>query len=265
MFGYTFLQWVMFFYIYCFIGWCIESTIVSLDEKRLVNRGFLRGPYLPLYGFGAIVILFVTLPFKENPSLVFLSGMTGTTILEYLTAVAMEGIFKTRYWDYSNYKFNFQGRISLLSSFFWGFLSLLLVYVIRNPIESLVFPLTSNHPYLSVSLTIIISVIFLSDTVYAIKTAFDVNIILDKLTRIKEETEVQLELLKEDINVKLDENERIANARLRLSELKAEYSETFNKIDFFRKSLITSHPSSISHKFNDTLKELRDKLVNKNK
>ena len=71
MYSYTAAQWLLFFYIYCFIGWCLESTYVSLKSHRLVNRGFIRGPFLPLYGFGAILMLLAAGPFLANPFLMF--------------------------------------------------------------------------------------------------------------------------------------------------------------------------------------------------
>lgn len=66
MYTYSIIQWLFFFYFYCFVGWCIETTYVSLHQKRLVNRGFMRGPFLPLYGSGAVMMLLVSMPFREH-------------------------------------------------------------------------------------------------------------------------------------------------------------------------------------------------------
>ena len=108
MYHYSLSQWLFFFYFYCFFGWCFESTYVSICERRLVNRGFLRGPFLPLYGSGAIMMLVVSSPFQDSQPLVFLAGCVGSTVLEYVTGVVMEALFKVRYWDYSHKKFNFK-------------------------------------------------------------------------------------------------------------------------------------------------------------
>ena len=116
MYQYTVVQWLFFFYFYCFFGWCFESTYVSLKSKRPVNRGFMRGPFLPLYGSGGIMMLLVSRPFQDNLVMVFIAGCVGATVLEYVTGVVMEALFKVRYWDYSNQKFNFQGHICLSSS-----------------------------------------------------------------------------------------------------------------------------------------------------
>ena len=109
MYEYTWLQWILFFFCYCFFGWIFESSYVSLKEKRLVNRGFLRLPMLPLYGTGAVMMLFVSLPVKNNLILVYVSGVVAATLLEYVTGWGMERLFKMRYWDYSNQRFQCRG------------------------------------------------------------------------------------------------------------------------------------------------------------
>ena len=82
MYAYTAPQWVLFFLFYCLAGWCIESIFVSVRTRRLVNRGFLYGPAIPIYGFGAIAILFATLPVRVRPALVFLLGLAAATVRE---------------------------------------------------------------------------------------------------------------------------------------------------------------------------------------
>ena len=126
MIHYKIAQWVFFFYIYCFLGWCFESAFVSAKSRKLVNRGFMRGPFLPLYGSGAMMMLVVSMPFRENVLLTYVAGVIGATALEYVTGVTMEALFKMRYWDYSNRFMNFQGHICLRSSVAWGFLRILL-------------------------------------------------------------------------------------------------------------------------------------------
>ena len=111
MLGYTWIQWAFFFFFYSFFGWCFESAYVSLKQKRLVNRGFIHGPFLPLYGTGGVMMLVVSSPFRDNLLLTFVAGCIGATVLEYVTGVAMEALFKVRYWDYSHKKLNFQGQI----------------------------------------------------------------------------------------------------------------------------------------------------------
>ena len=78
------------------LGWCFESTVVSVGQRRLVNRGFLRGPMLPIYGFGAVILLHVSLPLKQHPVWLYLASMIAATVFEYIVGVVMEKIFKVK-------------------------------------------------------------------------------------------------------------------------------------------------------------------------
>ena len=113
---YTIHQWLLLFYLYCFAGWIWESCYVSLKKRKWINRGFLKGPLLPIYGSGAIVVLVSTIMVQNNTFLIFIIGMIAATILEYITGELMERIFHVRYWDYSDKPFNINGHICLLSS-----------------------------------------------------------------------------------------------------------------------------------------------------
>lgn len=117
----------LFFFLYCFLGWVWESCYVSAKRRQWVNRGFLHGPMLPIYGTGAVIILLATIPVRDSLWLVFLLGMLAATALEYVTGAAMEALFKVRYWDYSKQPFNLNGYICLTSSLAWGAFSILLV------------------------------------------------------------------------------------------------------------------------------------------
>ena len=145
---YTTIHWIFFFYLYSFFGWCYESLFISLKQKRWVNRGFMRGPFLPLYGSGAIMMLVVSIPFRDNIILTFLAGCIGASILEYITGVTMESLFKVRYWDYTSRKFNFQGHICLAATLIWGIFTVLLTTFIHNPIEKMVL----SMPYMVIKI-----------------------------------------------------------------------------------------------------------------
>ena len=166
MYIYTWYQWLLFFFIYCFIGWIIESTYVSLKCGHFVNRGFLRLPLLPLYGSGAIIMLWVSLPFQNNLFLVFLSGMIGASALEYVTGWTMERLFKMKYWDYTNNPFNINGYICLGTSIAWGFLTIVLTEFIHRPVETVVLDL---NPIVCIVLCCIIGALFVADTVESTK------------------------------------------------------------------------------------------------
>lgn len=122
--------WYFLFYhfiLYSFFGWIYESCYVSFKSRMLVNRGFLTGPYIPIYGFGATVIYLTLYPVRNQLLLVFFGGMLVATILELVTSYLMEKLFHAKWWDYSAFPCNFQGRICLGVSLFWGILSVIMM------------------------------------------------------------------------------------------------------------------------------------------
>ncbi len=202
MSGYTIVQWLFFFYFYCFFGWCFESTYVSVKSRRWVNRGFMRGPFLPLYGFGAIMMLVVSKPFQDNLVLVYFAGCLGATALEYVTGVIMEALFKVRYWDYSGKRFNFQGHICLGSSLAWGFLTILMTEVIHKPVERFVLWLPSQALGIA---TLVLTAVICADFALSFQAAMDLKNVLvkmekarDELLRVQKRLDVIIALAAED-------------------------------------------------------------------
>ena len=184
MYVYTLGQWLLFFFLYCFLGWVWESCYVSARQRRWVNRGFLHGPLLPIYGFGAVIILWATLPVRGSLPLIFLLGMLAATALEYVTGAAMEVLFKVRYWDYSGKPFNLNGHICLTCSLAWGAFSVLLVKVLHPPFEDLVLRLPA---FLADALACVLTVYFTADTVRSFQAAMDLREVLTRLTEENED------------------------------------------------------------------------------
>ena len=184
MYVYTLGQWLLFFFLYCFLGWVWESCYVSARQRRWVNRGFLHGPLLPIYGFGAVIILWATLPVRGSLALIFLLGMLAATALEYVTGAAMEALFKVRYWDYSGKAFNLNGHICLTCSLAWGAFSVLLVKVLHPPLEDLVLRLPA---FLADALACVLTVYFTADTVRSFQAAMDLREVLTRLTEENED------------------------------------------------------------------------------
>ena len=184
MYVYTLGQWLLFFFLYCFLGWVWESCYVSARQRRWVNRGFLHGPLLPIYGFGAVIILWATLPVRGSLALIFLLGMLAATALEYVTGAAMEALFKVRYWDYSRQPCNLHGYICLTSSLAWGAFSILLVRVLHPPFEDLVLRLPA---FLADALACVLTVYFTADTVRSFQAAMDLREVLTRLTEENED------------------------------------------------------------------------------
>ena len=181
---YTTGQWVLLFFFYCFCGWVWESCYVSLCQRHWVNRGFLQGPVLPIYGSGAIIILFVTLPVEQHLWLVWLLGMLAATALEYVVGAAMEKLFKVRYWDYSKHKFNLNGHICLTSSIAWGFFSILLVRFLHPPVGRL---LVRVPDWFVDPLALVLTAVFTVDVVRSVQAALDLREVLTKLTEENED------------------------------------------------------------------------------
>lgn len=203
MYSYRIVEWVLFFYIYCVFGWIFESTYVSLKSKKFVNRGFMKGPMIPIYGEGAIMMVIATYPVRGNIALEFVMGMVGATLLEFVVGAIMEYVFKVKYWDYSNQPFNIKGYICLSSTICWGALSVLLAEYIHLPIEH--FVLSMNEKVL-LGIVLSVSVLFVADAVTSAKEAWDLRILLVALTKAKEEIAIlqhQLEVKKDQITEQL--------------------------------------------------------------
>ena len=184
MYQYSVTQWVFFFYFYCFFGWCFESTYVSVKTRKLTNRGFMHGPFLPLYGSGAIMMLVASMPFQDNVPLTYLAGCVGATLLEYVTGVVMEALFKVRYWDYSSQKFNFQGHVCLKSTLAWGGLTILMTSVVHRYVEQVVLSVPIQ---VLTAVTFVLTAVIFADFALSFKAALDLRDVLVKLEEAKAE------------------------------------------------------------------------------
>lgn len=246
MVSYNIFQWILFFYIYCVFGWIFESTFVSIKSKRFVNRGFLKGPMIPIYGEGAIMMVIATTPVRGNIVLEYMLGLVGATALEYFVGALMEQIFKVKYWDYSKKRFNIKGYICLRSSLFWGVLSVLLAEVMHVPVEG--FVLSLSTPVL-ISAVAVITVIFTADAVMSAKEAWDLRTILIAVTKAKEEV---LELQRQLSDMKEELTEQLAEKR-------EEFAEQLNE----KKVLIAEQLSEKKEEITDSIKlKLEEAVLN---
>ena len=108
-----FYSYCILFFIYSFLGWIMEVTLTLITDKKFVNRGFLLGPCCPIYGCGCILLNLLLHNYTNNILVLFILTMFTCSLLEYITSFLMEKIFKLRWWDYSQMKFNINGRICL--------------------------------------------------------------------------------------------------------------------------------------------------------
>ena len=116
----NFYELVWIFIIYAFIGWCTEVSYAALDRGIFVNRGFLNGPYCPIYGCGVVIVVAALTPLKDNLLILFAGSFLLTSILEYITGFILEKVFHNKWWDYSNKPFNLHGYVCLKFSIYWG-------------------------------------------------------------------------------------------------------------------------------------------------
>ncbi len=301
MYPYTIAQWLFFFYFYCFFGWCFESAYVSLKNRHPVNRGFMRGPFLPLYGSGAVMMLVVSMPFQSNMVLTYIAGCIGATALEYVTGVTMEALFKVRYWDYSNQKFNFQGQVCLSSTLAWGGLTILMTHVVHKPVERLVLGIPLDILTVAVSL---LTVCLVADFTLSFKAAIDLRDILMKMEAAREELERMQKRLdvivalsneereerKRERSGRMDElaagieerllhvKEKIANGvsaypegiKEEIAELRFKYrlsaenrKQLIHFKDFYKRQMLKGNPMMVSKRFGDMLRELQENLDGK--
>lgn len=258
---YSIHQWLLFFYLYCFLGWIWETSYVSIKRHKFVNRGFLHGPFLPIYGSGAIIVLLAIIPFKSSPVLVFIFGLIAATVLEYFTGMAMENLFHVRYWDYTKDKFNLNGYICLKSSITWGVFSLLLIYVVQPPIQDLVFKIPNN---ISEILALLITVGITADSVQSFNEAMDLKQLLIKYTQNNEE------ILR--IQNKLESMAKLANENVKELKEKAELTKKLGEYKFMKQlskasnseyykslKILRRNPSAVTKKYAKALEEILKK------
>ncbi|AFA49575.1 putative ABC transporter permease [Acetobacterium woodii] len=188
---YTLSLLFVYFFIYAVIGWMCEVVYCSIPEKKFINRGFLNGPYCPIYGVGALIIITFLIPYVSDPILVFFIGIILTSTLEYITSWGMEKLFHAKWWDYSDHKFNINGRVCLLNSLLFGILCVVLMYLVHPIVNDLV---KSFSPFLIQVAATVAAVIFISDLVESTRETVSFN---KKLTSVYEATAELKDNLKE--------------------------------------------------------------------
>lgn len=170
----------MLFFIYAILGWIIETTLVSIEKRKFVNRGFLIGPYCPIYGFGGLAITILLKNYTKDPIVLFLMAVIICGTLEYFTSYIMEKIFKARWWDYSNKKFNINGRICLEYAMLFGIGGTLIMYFI-NPMIINVMDTTSSTVIKVLAITLFI--IYIVDNIISYIVMFKFRSTVGKLTK----------------------------------------------------------------------------------
>ena len=221
---------LLYFIIYSFLGWIMESTFRTIKEKKIINTGFLKGPFCPIYGFGAIIMFLFLDQFENKPILLFFIAMIILTIWEYIVGVLLEKIFKTKYWDYSDHKFNFQGRICLTNSIYWGVLGVVFVKYIHPFIQGIISKVDIQILYYISS---IITVVFLVDMIASIIKVKNISIKLEKIEELNKEIKEKLKeikMLSIEAEKTLEENVTPENIQIIAEKLKRKRNRTIVRL-----------------------------------
>lgn len=201
---------ILYFFIYSFCGWLMETVLCSFQEKHFVNRGFLNGPICPIYGCGILLILIFLLPVRNTITnlviaipVIFVAGALLASIVEYATSWLMEKLFHARWWDYSHIRFNLNGRICLVISLAWGGLATAFVYLVQPLFENLVHMLYAWNLHLPMILSAALCVILAADCVVSFRVAKAIGNKLEQMEKLGELIKVSLEDLSSS-NEKVD-------------------------------------------------------------
>ena len=244
---------IFYFIVYSFLGWCLESVYKTIIFKKPTNSGFLYGPFCPMYGIGAILMIELG-KFSNNVAVIFLLAFVLFSVWEYLVAIILEKLFKTKYWDYSNLKFNLQGRICLKNSIYWGILGVLLIFIVQPGIRN-VIKLIPNE--IIIYIEVILSLAILVD---GIITIFRIMFIDKKIRQVFEISETIKEKILEIKKQSLEENYK-ENLQKLINDLKLKQAilkiKLYKRIIKFRKSFPDMTSENIS-KFMKQKIELRD-------
>lgn len=172
IFGVDIRIYFLLFIIYAVMGWCLEVIGKLIETRKFVNRGFLIGPYCPIYGYGAILITFLLKKYTDDPIALFIMAILVCGVLEYLTSYFMEKIFHLRWWDYSQKKFNINGRVCLDTIIPFGILGMLIMYIL-NPFFLEKLNLLSQTA-LNIVFYIVIA-IYVTDNIISLITMFGIR------------------------------------------------------------------------------------------
>lgn len=256
------IELIIYFIIYSFLGWGMESIFRSICEKKVINTGFLKGPFCPIYGIGATIMFLFLEGFENRPILLFFIAIILLTIWEYIVGVFLEKVFHTKYWDYSDHKINFQGRICLTNSFFWGILGVLFVKYIHPFIQGTISKIDTG---LLNYIMAILFTIFIVDTIISVIHVKSIKATLENIEKINKEIKEKLKEMKALRKAK--EETTAENIQQMVEKLKKKKDRTiihlYKNVHRLKKAFPAINTKEITEVLNQKI-ELRKKRV-KNK
>lgn len=268
----TILVQFVYFVLYSFLGWVCETIYCSIDDKKFVNRGFLNGPFCPIYGTGALLVIDIFMKYKDDLLVLFILSVVITSIVEYITSYLLEKIFNLQLWDYSTYSFNLNGRVCLKNSLLFGVLSILAVEVIHPAVEGF---LSRLPVWFLITFTGTLVVYFICDVVITVKALIQINrkaghrqMQLDELAKLRNEYIAKNK--KEDNKKESKILQLIKEGRIRelLKEEKIKAFMTEEKLKdlmdvpnkFVHRRVIKAFPGMKSKKYPDAIKQFKKEI-----
>lgn len=244
----TIIKFFLFFVIYSFLGWCFEVAYAFTEKGHFINRGFLYGPFCPIYGLGITIIVVCLAPFKNNLLLLFLMSTILTSALEYITGYMLERFFNAKWWDYTNNRFNIKGRICLSFSIVWGIASVLVLLLIHPIIEFLVYAFSNKAIFYLYLITIFY---FMFDFTFTIISLIKLTVILSRIQNLFDE-----------IITKSKETIQITRTKAadKFSILYNKYGDEFNTLNTNHLRFFSAFPNLRSYKFEDAIKLIKNKI-----
>lgn len=253
---YTIPVYFLYFIIIAVCGWFMEITLQLITKHKFADRGFLIGPYCPIYGCGALLITIFLTRFENYPFALFCVAIVVCAVLEYATSYIMEKIFHARWWDYSDNKFNINGRICLETIIPFGLLGLLLIYVVNPFIFNILTQASEN--FINI-IAIIIAVIFVIDNIISFKVILNVRLTSKKIDEEnpKDNTEEMSKKVIEFLRSKSFLNRRLLNAFPKLTMISNKIKEKTAEV----KVKANEMKEDISQKANVVKKDINKKAT----
>ena len=215
----------LYFILYSFAGWAMETAYCSLRQRRFVMRGFLYGPICPIYGVGALMMVLFFQPLTGNLVLFYVVSTLSMSAWEYFVGWFLETTTHMKYWDYSDHRFNLHGRVSLFVCLWWGVLSYLTIFHIHPVVEQLVATISVLPRQL---LALVLFFITLVDAVVTVRHLALAARLVKKLEQVSDELALQSALARAEVKDRL-ENAREDLARA-LAEARAGHNQRLLRI-----------------------------------
>lgn len=244
----NFYEFVWIFIIYAFVGWCVEVAYAALDTGKFVNRGFLNGPYCPIYGFGVVIVVGLLTPLKENRLILFAGSFVLTTVLEFITGYVLEKVFHNKWWDYSDKPFNIKGYICLKFSILWG----LGCTFIMDAFHPMIYRIITWIPFVpGVVILCILMSVFIVDGCITVSTILKFN----KRLKLMDEMAASIHKLSDEIGENIYEN--VTTVIEKSEEFKENHSELIQKIAETREDIEENTRAKLVETRDDILEKRR--------